>query len=315
MRVSYGKTILFLSAVTFVPSVMADDDDDERAICQGNANPILSVADFDGNGIVNRDDLVLIKKAKEKEVYFAFYDINVDGEIDKNDVYRAESDLGKFSTALDQQLAKLFHYTKQYQLVDSTAEAKAMDYFKTAEALAGHGEHWDSASPYIETSPVAPSGLNIAADDQRVLGMYWGIDAVPVFENAANDYPQPGGDWMDSRVIAFDGHPPKFTVSPDEKWHTHAGLCITVEMGQTEPKVVLNQHTTFNQCQSIPSLVKTGGDHNLWVNIWMLHGWMFDLNPNGFFANTHPCADPDAPAEETINGGREVPPFFQHQHG
>ena len=53
-------------------------------------------------------------------------------------------------------------------------------------------------------------------------------------------------------------------------------------------------------------------------NVWMLHMWMFDLNPNGLFGGTHPDVDPQAPGEEIINGGREVPMWFQmygHGHG
>lgn len=316
MQSYYGKWFcVLLSSILVMSAAMADDDDDERGVCRGEAPAVLTVADFDGNGLVDEGDLLLLKKAKKKEIYYAFYDVYVDGKIDRHDIRKAEADLGKSSTLLDQQLARLFHRTKQFQLVDSNVETGAMGYMKFAEALSGHGEHWSDIT--IEHRPgfFTPNGLNVAANDQKAMGLYWAMEAKPVFENGATDYPMPGGDWMDSRVIAFAGHPPKFTVSQEEKWHTHAGLCFTVEMGETRPKIVLNQHTTFMQCQSLPSLVKTAGDYNLWDNIWMLHAWMFDLNPNGIFANTHPCADPYAPTEESINGGREVPAFFQHHHG
>ena len=124
---------------------------------------------------------------------------------------------------------------------------------------------------------------------------------------------------MNSRVIAFAGHAPKFTSSPHEQWHTHAGLCFTTETVDGKKRIVLNQHTAFLECQAIPSEDKLGtspiGPVNPWVNIWMLHVWMFDLNPNGLFANTHPCLDPHAVDEATINNGRPVPPFFQHHGG
>ena len=42
---------------------------------------------------------------------------------------------------------------------------------------------------------------------------------------------------------------------------------------------------------------------------------MFDLKPNATFANTHPCIDTDAPSEDDINVGRDVPPYFQHHSG
>ena len=307
---------VLLSSFLIVPAAMADDDDDDdREICRGEAAPILTVSDFDGNGLVDENDILLLKNTKKREIYYAFYDINVDGKIDRRDLRYAQSDLGKSSTFLDQQLARLFHRTKQFQLVDGNVEIAAMGYIKFAEALSGHGEHWSDITTEHRPGFLTPNGLNVAASDQKAMGLYWGIDAIPVFENGATDYPNSGGEWMDSRVIAFAGHPQKFTGSPDEKWHTHAGLCFTVEMGESQAKIVLNQHTTFMQCQSLPTLVKTAGDYNLWANIWMLHAWVFDLNPNGVFANTHPCADPNAPAEESINGGREVPEFFQHHHG
>ena len=53
---------------------------------------------------------------------------------------------------------------------------------------------------------------------------------------------------------------------------------------------------------------------NLWANFWMIHIWLYDLNPNGLFAGTHPCVEVDAPSDETISGDREVPEFFA-DHG
>jgi len=46
----------------------------------------------------------------------------------------------------------------------------------------------------------------------------------------------------------------------------------------------------------------------------MLHVWMFNLNPNGIFAGTHPDVDPDSVSEESLNGDREVPMFFNMEY-
>ncbi|MDH5728311.1 MAG: hypothetical protein OEZ58_04940 [Gammaproteobacteria bacterium] len=314
MEKNLGKIICVMMLSSFCSSLaMADDNElDEREICQGSAPALLSVADFDGNGFVDENDIVLVKKAAKKDIYYAFYDYNADGEVNRKDVRLAKSDLGKSSSALDRQLAKLFHYNKQLQLVDSKQELRAMDFGVIAESLAGHGEHWSDWGGN-RGGMLMPEGINVNADE-KVMGLYWSIDAMPVFANGATDYPTPGGAWQDSRVIAFADPQPKYTQSDDEKWHTHGGLCLTVEPGPAPLgyKAVLNQHTSFNECQAIPSLIKTAGEYNAWFNIWMLHAWIFDLNPNGVFGNLHPCADANSPAEETINGDREVPVFFQH---
>ncbi|WP_455203523.1 dockerin type I domain-containing protein [Kaarinaea lacus] len=301
-----------LGLILGAPTLAADDN----IICNGGAKPVLSVADFDANGVVNADDMLLIKKAIKRENYYAFYDVNVDGELDKKDLRRARQDLGMQSTLIDRQLALLFHRVKQYQLVDSKQELQATGFYQIAGSLAGHGEHWTDQVDPVEGDFWRPNGLNVPKNGKSVKGVFWAVDAVPVFENGATDYPLPGGEWETQRVVEFAQHAPKFTVSDEEKWHTHAGLCITVEMRSAGPELVLNQHTTFAECQALPSLVKRPGtDYNFWDNIWMLHAWMFDLNPNGIFANTHPCVDPDSPTEDTINGDRPVPPFFQHHHG
>ena len=323
------KCLLLLLILPTQPLWADDRHDSERgsdpastALC-GDPDPILSLPDFNGSGVVDNADVVLIKSALKKDLYVAFYDINADGYLNYGDLYKTWRAIGKTSTALDRQKAYIFHQVKQFQLVDSREELNAMLVDRATSALAGHGEHWQNEIGYLtvigeaQPYPLRAEGLNVSADGKSVKGMFWGKAAVPVFENGATDYPTPGGAWTNSRVIAFADMPPKFTASEHERWHTHAGLCVTADAASNPEgfKIVLNQHTTFAECQAIPSVWNTPEDPiNTWLNIWMLHAWMFDLNPNGFFAGTHPCVDPDAPSEDTINGGREVPEFFQH-HG
>lgn len=318
-KLTYSISCLITGALLPISPMLADDDHDhdhdDRKICMGQAPAILEVADFDGNGIVNEDDIMIIKRAKKQDVYYAFYDINADGKFNSHDIRHAKSDLGKKSSILDQQKATLFHQLKQLQLIDNEPELRATRYVEIAPSLAGHGEHWTYALPSNSDNVYRPDGVNFSADDNTVRGIFWSQDAIPVFENGATDYPDPNGEWVTSRVVSFAGQPPKYTNSPDEKWHTHAGLCVTADVSPKGLVPVLHQHTSFAECQAFPSVVKTDGDYNVWFNIWMLHGWMFDLNPNGFFAGTHPCADPGSPSEHTINEGRTVPPFFQHHEG
>jgi len=317
-------TLLFSVTPVTADDERDDDEDDPREarveiqesedndICMGHAPAILQVADFDGNGIVDDRDITIIKRARKHDIYYAFYDIDADGEFDKDDIHRAEADLGKSSSTLDQQKAVLFHQVKQIQIIDSEPELRATRYLMAAPSLAGHGEHWTYGLPGNPENIFRPEGINFSKEESSAKGIFWSQDAVPVFANGATDYPQPNGEWMSSRVISFAGGPPKYTESDDEVWHTHAGLCLTAHQGENGIEPLLHQHTSFAECQAMPTLFKTEGTHNAWFNIWMLHGWMFDLNPRGFFAGTHPCVDSNSVSESTINEGREVPPFFQH---
>ena len=313
--------LVFTLSFTLNDTVLADQDSKTVRICGKGVTPILSVADFDGSGSVDQRDITLIKHAVKNKRYYAFYDLNTDGKINREDVALAEVDVGKTSGEEDQSLARLFHQVKQFQLVDSREELNAMGFSQGTGSLAGHGEHWtnrDGALSIIGWKPAdfgKADGLNVPMDGNSVKGMFWGVAAQPVFENGATDYPTPGGQWETSPVVAFADMPPVFTGSPDEHWHTHAALCITTEAQADGLKYNLNQYMTYAECQTLPSVTKSIRGGNIWINVWMLHVWMFDLNPNGLYANTHPCVDPDAPSEDAINGGRPVPPFFQHHGG
>lgn len=309
------KPIYTLAGLLCLAPVTLLADDEEQEICNGGVQPILSVADFNGDGTVTEKDITIIKKAVKKENYYAFYDVNLDGKLDRRDIRRAKHDLGLSSNLTEQLLAYLFHRTKQYQLIDSPEEMMATGFSTIADSIAGHGQHWIDFVDPVEGNFWRPNGLNFSKNDQTVKGVFWSKDAIPVFENGATDYPTPGGLWETQRVIAFADTPPIFTGDPSEVWHTHAGLCITAEGTFESPVISLNQHTTFAECQALPSIYKVPGtNYNPWFNQWMLHAWMFDLNPNGIFGNTHPCVDPQSPDEATINGDRPVPPFFQHHH-
>lgn len=295
-----------------------DKDQNEVELC-GQPDPILSTADFNGDGIVDKLDKLLVTKAVDRDLYIAFYDINADGELDKKDIEQTEEASGMPSSILDRQKSFLFHQVKQFQHVDSKAELNAMLFRQGTGALAGHGEHWQNEISYLtligqETpNPMRAEGLNVDKDTGKVHALFWGKAALPVFANGATDFPKIPGDWMNSQVIAFADNAPRFTNSTDEVWHTHAGLCSTAEATENGVKLHLNQHTTFLECQALPSIWKTPENpYNGWFNIWMIHAWMFDLNPNGFFAGTHPCLDQDAISEHEINGDREVPHFFRH---
>jgi len=303
---------LSLLAMMSVTSTLSYAGIEKREIC-GSVRPILSVADVNGNGVVDDDDIKLIKIAKEKDIYYALYDFDTNGVVDDEDINIAKQQLGQTSKIVDRQFALLFNRNKQFQEMEDITEITSLGYVVTAPSLAGHGEHWNDFVKPIEADFLRPTGVNIPKSRDRISGMFWIVSAVPVFENGATDYPTPGGEWEKQHVVSFSDTPPKLFLTPDEMWHNHAGLCTTVEDNGSGPKPVLYQHMTYADCQDKPSLVQDPNTNkNYWSNIWMLHTWMFDLNPAGIFANTNACVDPDSPPEYTINGDRTVPPFFEH---
>ena len=292
--------------------------------CGAQPEPLLTVADVNADGIVTGKDIGLISSHIAKGTYYSLFDRDADGVLTKNDKKLAIADLKKTSTAFDQELAQAFVRFKHLQTVDNYQKATDLGYTPIPVPLKGHGVHWLSAdgmaSMFGFKSPdfQAPEGLNISTDQKRVHGMFWGAPGIPVFDNGATDYPN-GESWKDGRVIAFSNHPPSFTSADHENWHKHGGLCMTAtmqydELGNGELVGRADQYLTYNECQAMPSDMKNPDGSNMWANFYMVHFWMFDLNPNGLFAGTHPCVEPDGADDDTINGDREVPHFFKMGH-
>ena len=304
----------------------------EDAVCGDPAHPLLSVADFNADGKVNLKDVAMIVRKKLSHRYYALYDLNADGELDGEDVKTTLHQVGSKSTATDRWLAKQYHRFEYLQGLSGHATITAMGYQQLGGPLRGHGVHWMNEAAMLaingqrSTDQTQAEGLNVLEDGSDIPAMFWSEHAVPLFNdpNAESglstlDYPTPGGLWMRERVQAFGDAPPDFIAGVDENWHTHAGTCLTVWDTGNGPEWQINQHMSAEECQALPNLAPftdpaTGQQVNLWGNFWMLHAWLFDLNPRGVFANTHPCISPTAPDEETTNGGREVPMWFQ-MHG
>lgn len=306
-------------------AVQAMDPMPPPAACGDPAPPLLSVADLDGSGEVDGRDIARLARALGDRQYYAFYDRNADRVLDHRDLQAATGDLGRASTAFDRELAAAFARFRQFQTVSGPMQLGQLGFMPGTQPLRGHGVHWLSAAGAASTQGLKHAdkslaeGLNVPADGSGAWGMFWGEPAVPLFADPSSDtglspldYPTAGGAWENLPVQAFGDMPPMLFGSADEHWHPHAGLCSVVEDNGDGPQVVVRQHMTFAACQALPTLVPTGILHrNAWMNFWMIHLWLFDLNPNGVFGGTHPCLDPEAPPEESANEGRPVPPYFQ----
>lgn len=314
------KTLLITGSLLMAASPQLLAHQHTEVTCETKPHPLLNVSDFDGSGKVDGTDVAALARTIQKQEYFTIFDRDADRDVDRKDLLLAVKDLGKSSSKHDQQLASLYNEIKVLQNINGE-QLLSIGFEPVTGSLAGHGAHWVNN---FSNMPI--SGVNVPEDGSSVKGIYYLENALPLFNDSSApsglsnlDYPQPGGAWMYERVQSFTNQPSTiFPHSTEENWHVHGGLCITVQDLGHGPQFQHDQHLSFMECQSIPSLSKTtvnGVEMNVWVNLWMLHTWMFDLNPQGLFANTHPCLDPHSPQESDVNGDRVVPPFFLHHGG
>jgi len=307
---------LLLSALLAAP---AQAQHGGEAMCGDTAHPLLTAPDFNADGAVDAADVTEVAQAVEAQIYYALYDRDADGALTDADIKATALSLGSSSTTADRFRASTYQRYKHLQTARGAAEIMGQGFSPFPVPLAGHGNHWLSEAGsaallgFRDSTVWVADGLNVPYAADRPWAMFWGQAADPVFEGGASDYPW-GEEWKTQRVVAFGDAPPNFTGEADEKWHTHAGLCVTFLPDNSPYGVAatFHQHTTYAECQSYPSVVKGFYGDNMWVNIWMLHMWFFELNPAGFYGGVHPCLDPWAPSEGSINEDREVPMFFMH---
>ncbi len=323
-----NKKTIFLSGLALVCLPTLGSASSELAQCSDPAQPLLSVSDFNGDGEVTRKDIHMLKDAIRGHEYFAVLDRNADGVLDHKDLHLAKSEMDLSSTSTDQQLAKMYQRFKHFQNVSGFEEMQSMNYQPLGGVFAFHGQHWvNTAGQFAvaglrKADPFIAEGVNVMGDGSSVPALYWGEAAVPLFNDPSApgglsplDWPSPTGVWNYERVQAFAGGPPDFFPDTDtDLWHPHAGLCVTMQDLGNGPEWVLDQYTSNAECQATPNLQKiefNGQTINIWGNFWMLHAWLYELNPRGVFGNVHPCVDPDGASEADVDGGREVPAFFK----
>ncbi len=318
----------FFNALALVCLPVLSNASSELAQCSDPAVPLLSVSDFNGDGQVTRKDLHMLRDAVHGRVYYALFDRNADGELNHKDIHLAKHEMYLNSTKTDQKLAKMYQRFKHFQPLTGFGELQAMNYRSFGGVFAFHGQHWlNTAGRFAvigmrKADPFIAEGVNVMGDGSSVPALFWGEGAVPLFKDPSApsglsplDWPAPDGVWNVERVQAFAGGPPDFFPDTDtDLWHPHVGLCLTNQDLGNGPEWVLDQYTSNAECQATPSLQKTeinGQLVNEWGNFWMLHAWLYKLNPRGVFGNVHPCIDLNGASEEEISAGREVPPFFK----
>jgi hypothetical protein len=228
--------------------------------------PILTVADFDGSGVVDGADLKELAARIVRRDQAAFFDVNGDFMVSDADLARAAAQVGARSTAMDRELAALFRATERYR---DLGEAIADGYVPLTQPLAGHGVHWGHPELGLVFEPLRPPGL-LYSQGGRLLGAYFSVDITR--------------ETPDVVPTGFSG---------DELWHSHEALClrgVNWERPTYDP-------SALNLDLCVPEAECTGGP---WLNkVYMVHVWLFEPNPCGVFGLTDPRITEGAP-ERTV---------------
>ena len=244
------------------------------------AQPLLSVADYDGSGQVKGQDVKMSVRTVLRHVlfggdYVALFDRNADDALSGVDILYTVFDLTQASTALDQEIAEVYWATEH--LRDQQA-AIAEGFIPFTQEFMGHGFHWarhialgsiDYAFDHAD-----PEGLNYGAD-----GDLWAV----FYYNG----PGPTNTDPDDIFNPFAMAPEGFTGDHD-MWHHHAGSCfggLDYANPSYDPTTLdFHECTTPAECFAI-----TGSTSTVWnPKFHMLHLWLYKLNPCGTFAGAHP---------------------------
>jgi hypothetical protein len=252
------------------------------------AEPILSVSDFDGDGEVGWNDLKLVIKQVARRDYIAFYDRNADYRLNGRDILATIRDWGAASSTMDQQLAAAFWGSVAFRDQQAAIDAGFIPF---TQAFAGHGQHWavhaDTGLLDYNFDASAPEGLNYDLDG-NLWAVFYYVGATPDANNFNPLAQVPEG---------FDGH--------EDMWHHHAGACL---MGIDYDDPRMDPETlSFMECIGPGScglaayMNGYGGDFRWNPQFFMLHVWLYELNPCGTFAGAHPDLEAGSPDPATAN--------------
>ena len=229
------------------------------------ASPILSRPDFNGDGIVNLQDVFAIqfhRIFKPLVGEHAIFDVNADGRVDRFDVRATLAAFGQKSSELDLQLAEIYRDVSPFLSEIGHPRAILDGYGAFTPAFQGHGEHWVNPSrvaqalskPKEELTHMDYIGLNVepyggeSLLERDVLGVFYLIQPDNIEELWGNfvTSTQDGDEKIDFGVPEYEGVPDLFKDDPllsphQENWHRHDAVYIHYP-NPLDPKTV-----TFEQ--------------------------------------------------------------------
>ena len=273
------------------------------AIPSGSVAPLLRVADFDGNGKVNRADLNDLTdrlfSAKGDDDYHPLYDLNADYKLNLRDLVRATADLGAAVPLLDQQIARATQATMRYYGSQGLQHAIADGFLPFTQEFNGHGIHYlnlrlaREISNQKQVDIKRPVGLNYDTEGNLVAVFYLRAPrALPA---------DPANPLQGLMVDPTDDAPPdtSFDTVTSENWHHHHNPWATglgnlnseqVYFEEDVPVEIVAQRLQQAQFKLFPE-----SDIYYVPKLWMLHGWVHSLNPDGVFADDKPNLSKYAP--------------------
>lgn len=252
---------------TVEPEALASRADglEEQGCTDAPLQPILSVADFNGDGIVDKKDQALVIEWMQRGEYVAFFDRNADKRLNGRDVAATVRDRGRRSTALDREVAAVFWATERYRDLEV---AIAEGFIPIVQEVYGQGVHW--FNPYtnpldLHFEPTRPEGLMYTPEGELLAVFY------------------AHGPHL------TESEPPPEGFTGDDSWHEHLGLCfrgLDLEDPTYDPSQL-----DFEQCIPMSECPAS----TIWLpRVHLLHLWLYRLNPHGLFGAVHPCVSPDA---------------------
>ena len=273
--------------------------------------PLLSVADFNGDGSVDftdiKDIILRYNSVDGEDDYHPLYDLNADLRIDSTDIIKAIKTLGEDVPLLDRQIAQATQATMRYYGSEGLENAIADGYLPFTQEVKGHGIHYANFNLLVEVANSKvldverPIGLNYDADGNLLAVFYI---RVPNTEEVTPENP-----YGDLFVKEEDDFPPtSFDTLTADDWHIHQNTWFT-GLGNLNSESVygfeegLPFEAMVSRLQNIDFKVFPQSDQIFSPQFWMLHGWFHSLNPAGTFANTHPGVSLYAPEELGVHGG------------
>jgi hypothetical protein len=296
--------------------------EDHSAICDYKANiQTLSEADFNGNGVVDDDDEMLVQAAvdlyESTGKYTSFYDINDDGKLSKKDVKKTHAKLGKASSELDQQIAALYNNIKQYEDINT---AIAHDFIPFTQEYQSHGIHMikflpDEANVLDDIFEFdKPEGLNYDRHGNLVgVFYYYGPNVATMMQGDAEAQAE-FAKWMGPDA---PGKPAGFVDDKkgnmQDHWHFHKNVCsrnlmapypdaTNVPVTQLSyglwQQATTTGDVTYQQVFNVAEQLEVRqcdlqaecmGDGGIFIpRFYMLHAWLFNRNNRcGIFWGTH----------------------------
>ncbi|WP_179228580.1 hypothetical protein [Leptolyngbya ohadii] len=279
--------------------------DSGSSTSRSSVAPLLRVADFDGNGKVNRADINKLSahlfSSEGNRKYHPLYDLNADHKINQRDLLRATSDLGATVPLLDQQIARATQATMRYYGPRGLKRAIADGYLPITQEAKGHGIHYvnltlsNQISNQKQLDIERPVGLNFNDEGNLAAVFYLRL---PRRLPATPENPAQG-----LLVDPTDDTPPdtSFDGLTSADWHHHHSAWVTgvgnlnserVYFEEDVPTGIIAQRLQQSQFKLFPE-----SDKYYIPKVWMLHGWFHSLNPEGTFGENNPNLSPYAVEE------------------